>query len=211
MRRTLTLLAGAFMLVPAVLAAQEAQSKPPARETASQSTEAQARISAALETAIEAGIPVALLEQKVAEGKAKGVSMERIAAAVEARLAGLTRAGEALAEAGLSSTTSAELSVAADAVQAGVSQTALVTISESAPEDRRVVAIAVLADLVLLGRTPDRALAEVQVALQRGPAALANLRAETAAGLLASGGVTTAIPVGAEAGVGVKVSVPRRP
>src|SRR5690606_4220191 len=56
----------------------------------------EARIEAALASAAEAGIPMALIESKIAEGKAKGVAMERLAAAVEARLAGLQRAANAL-------------------------------------------------------------------------------------------------------------------
>ena len=49
----------------------------------------QDRINTALARARQVGIPVALLESKIAEGKAKGVSMERIAAAVERREAAL--------------------------------------------------------------------------------------------------------------------------
>lgn len=208
MRRTPILIAGALLLAPTLLAAQAATTDPAAA--------ARARVEAAMQAAVEGGIPVALLEQKVAEGKAKGVSMDRIAAAVEARLAGLVRASEVLTEAGLTGATNAELSVAADAVQAGVGGTALATISTTAPPDRRVVAIAVLADLVAMGRAPDRALTEVQAALQRGPAALANLRAEAAAGLQATGGVSAG-PVGAQVGAGagggarVEVPAPRVP
>jgi zinc transporter ZupT len=85
----------------------------------------EARVQAALGTALDAGIPVSLLERKVAEGKAKGVPMARIAAAVENRLAALTRAREALRRGRVEASTPADLSIAADAVQAGVSETAL--------------------------------------------------------------------------------------
>ena len=68
--RTRTLyLAALLALAPAALAAQD-------------STLAASRVNASLEAAAEAGIPVALLERKIAEGKAKGVSLTRIAAAV---------------------------------------------------------------------------------------------------------------------------------
>ena len=121
--RTMTLcLAAALICAPAALLAQDS--------TASASTGADARIDAALESAVNAGIPVSLLERKVAEGKAKGVPMDRIAAAVERRLDALTHARDVLLDAGLKSTTEGELSVAADAVQAGVSQSALAAISE---------------------------------------------------------------------------------
>src|SRR5204862_77550 len=94
-------------------------------------------IGAALQSAVKAGIPVSLLERKVAEGEAKGVAMARIAVAVEHRLDVLTQAQDALLKAGLKNSTEGELSVAADAVQAGVSQSALVAISQRAPDNRR--------------------------------------------------------------------------
>jgi len=55
----------------------------------------QERINAALARAQQVGIPVALLESKIAEGKAKGVSLERIAAAIERRQTTLERASQA--------------------------------------------------------------------------------------------------------------------
>jgi hypothetical protein len=139
----------------------------------------QDRIDAAVSRAREAGIPVALLETKVAEGKAKGVPMERIAAAVERREAALERASEAL---GGSEHGVADLSVAADAVESGVSAAVLKAAADAAPRDRRVVAIAALTELVRQGTVPDAALARVKDALKRGPEALANLPAQAAAG-----------------------------
>jgi hypothetical protein len=142
--------------------------------------------------------------------------MERIAAAVEKRLEALTKAREAMIQARLENTTEGELSVAADAVQGGVSQTALATISQSAPQDRRAVAIAVLTDLVVLGHASERAVAQVQSALARGPEALANLRAESAAGVQANGGLGAGpgiggagVQVGADAGARVDLRIPR--
>jgi hypothetical protein len=201
MRSRILYLAAVLALTPAALSAQDS--------TAALGAGADARVDAALETALDAGIPVALLERKVAEGKAKGIPMARIATAVETRLAALTKAREAMVNAGLASTTEGELSVAADAVQAGVSQTALATISETTPQERRTVAIAVLADLVTLGHASDRAVAQVQAALARGPEALANLRAESAAGLQAGGANGAGVQVGAGAGARVELGVPR--
>lgn len=138
----------------------------------------QERIDAATSRARDAGIPVALLETKVAEGKAKGVPMERIAAAVERREAALERASEAL---GGSNHEAADLSVGADAIESGVSAAVLKAAAEAAPRDRRVVAIAALTELVRQGTVPDAALARVKDALKRGPEALANLPAQAAA------------------------------
>jgi hypothetical protein len=208
MRSKTLFLAAILALAPAALSGQDS--------TATTGAGADARVEATLETAASAGIPVSLLERKVAEGKAKGVPMERIATAVEKRLDALVKARDAMTKAGLESTTEGELSVAADAVQGGVSQTALAAISQSAPQDRRAVAIAVLTDLVTLGHASDHALTQVQTALARGPEALANLRAESAAGLRANGGVGggpgaggAGVQVGAGAGARVELGVPR--
>jgi hypothetical protein len=139
----------------------------------------QERIDAALVRAQQAGIPVALLESKIAEGKAKGVSLERVAVAIERRQASLERAGQALrGEADAVSS----LAVGADAIEAGVSEAILRAVGENAPRDRRSVAIAALTELVHQGNTPEAALARVREALRRGPDALSNLPAEAAAG-----------------------------
>jgi hypothetical protein len=202
MRRKTLFLAAALALAPAVLAAQDS--------TSAAGGGADARVHAALETALAAGIPVSLLERKIAEGKAKGVPMDRIAAAVDARLAALTKAQDALAKGGLQHPSEGELSVAADAVQGGVSATALATISQTAPQDRRAVAIAVLTDLVALGHTPESALEQVQSALARGPEALANLHGESAAAGQANASAGAAgAQVGADGGTRVEVSLPR--
>jgi hypothetical protein len=138
----------------------------------------QDRINTALARARQVGIPVALLESKIAEGKAKGVSLERIAAAVERREAALEKASQALRS---QADAASSLSVGADAVEAGVSEAALKAIAENAPRDRRNVAIAVLTELVEQGHVPEAALERVREALKRGPDALANLPAQAAA------------------------------
>jgi hypothetical protein len=147
---------------------------------------AQERIDAASAHAREAGIPVTLLESKVAEGKAKGIPMDRIAAAVERREAALEKASQALR--GRPDIGAADLSVGADAIETGVSAAVLKAIADSAPRDRRVVAIAALTELVREGNVPEAALDRVKDALKRGPDALANLPAQAASGQDRSGG-----------------------
>jgi len=139
----------------------------------------QERINTAIARARQVGVPVALLESKVAEGKAKGVSMERIAAAVEKREAALERASQALR--GRPEVGAADLAVSADALESGVSEAVLRAIAETAPRERRAVAIAALTQLVELGHVPEAALERVRDALKRGPDALANLPAEAGA------------------------------
>src|SRR5258705_8077167 len=132
----------------------------------------QDRINTALARARQVGIPVALLESKMAEGKAKGVSLERIAAAIEHREGVLERASQALRG---NPGDAASLSVGADAIESGVNEAVLKAGAEDAPRDRRTVAIAALTQLVQHGDLPEAALAKVRNALKRGPDALTNL------------------------------------
>jgi hypothetical protein len=136
----------------------------------------QQRIDAALRRAGESGVPVALLESKVAEGRAKGVPLDRIAVAVEQRFETLSRVRSSFGE--RQQLTPQELGVAADALQSGVSEAAVRTVSETAPRDRRAVAIAVLTQLVQMGLASETALDRVTDALERGGDALMNLPAQ---------------------------------
>ncbi len=174
MKLKICLLIAVTAMVPVSLQAQNA--------SAQGNAQAQARIEAALQAAAAADIPVALLESKVAEGKAKNIPVERIAAAVEMRLHGLTRALETLKRAEVNGASETELAVTADGLEAGVSQNALVQISRNAPAERRAVAIATLTGLVQLGHASEHALARVS-AVVRSNAGLANLNAEVASQL----------------------------
>lgn len=143
----------------------------------------QERIAAALRRAEASGIPASLLNAKVAEGRAKGVPADRIAGAVERRLVSLTRARDAMAAAPRAApVTAADLSVGADAIEAGVEPTVLGRLTVAAPAAHRAVAIAALTQLVSNGENSERALARVTAALARGPEALRRLPGESAAG-----------------------------
>jgi len=97
--------------------------------------------------------------------------------------------------AGVTAGSAGELAVTADALDAGVSESALVRVTRETSAERRTVAIAVLADLVRLGTASDRALARVSSAVT-STAALANLRAEVASQLTAGGLSSTLDAVG---------------
>jgi len=141
------------------------------------------RIAAARQRASTAGIPVSLLDGKVAEGRAKGVPMDRIATAVERRLASLQRARDAMgAGARPPALTPADLNVGADALDAGVEPAALGRLAREAGADRRTVAIAVLTQLVQEGMASEQALARVTAALARDPDALRRLPGEARGG-----------------------------
>jgi hypothetical protein len=183
-----------LVLLPAALHAQSAED----------------RIEAAKLRAQASGIPVSLLEETIEEGRAKGAPMDRIAAAVERREAGLSRAQAAMARGG-SDLSESELAAGADALESGVSAAALQAISENAPRERRAVAVNVLTELVAAGHVPETALQRVMQALQRGPNALADLRAEAAAARRGPPEDADRRPAGATrgpAGVGAPAGVP---
>lgn len=154
--RTSVLLVAALLL-PAAVTAQTAEE----------------RIDAALVQAEEAGIPLALLESKLAEGHAKGIAMEQVAMAVERRLEGLSRARDAMAR-GADDLDAAQISVGADALELGVDEVVLEEIATTTPRERRTVAVAALSHLVAQGVAPEEALVQVNDALSRGVDALAN-------------------------------------
>jgi hypothetical protein len=161
-----------------------------------------ARIETALSTATSAGIPTSLLESKVQEGRAKGIPEARIAAAVEARLNALVRAQTALSRAGARGIGAAELSVAGDALQAGVTETSMVDVMTRVAAPRRAVAAAVLTELVELGVASDVALARVHAAIAQGGEALVNLPAQASENARGRGRVRVdGPPVEVDAGV----------
>jgi hypothetical protein len=173
----------ALLLAPSALSAQSGEANANAQ---AQAVTPQARIDAAMTAAARANVPASLIESKIAEGEAKGVARARIAAAVEARVAALVRASEAMKRADIEVRSAGELSVTADALEAGVSENAVIRISRDAPQERRAVAIAVLADLVRLGHPTDHAFTRVSAAVSSS-AALANLHAEVASQLRLGG------------------------
>jgi hypothetical protein len=173
--RSMILLITAVALLPAGLLAQD------------RGMGAERRVQAVMDAAARAELPLSLLQSKIDEGRAKGVSLERIATALEARLEGLLRAQAVLAGGEVHAPSVGDIAVTADALEAGVSEVALLQIQSTSPGDRRVVATAVLAALVQLGHVPEHALAQVRTALSRGPGALANLRSETARQMRARG------------------------
>ena len=181
----IAMLVPTILLAPVMLGAQGTSASAQG-QAQSQARTPQARIDAAMSAAAEAKVPAELVKSKIAEGEAKRVPPDRIATAVEARVTSLVRASQTMKRAGTEAQNSGELSVTADALDAGVSESALIRVTREAPAERRTVAIAVLADLVRLGNGSDRALTRVNGALT-STAALANLQAEVASQLRLGG------------------------
>jgi hypothetical protein len=138
------------------------------------------RIESAKARAAAGGIPVTLLETRVADGRAKGVPLDRIAAAMERRVVVLERSQAALSHGGMRPTEQ-ELDVTADAMDLGVSAAVLQRLSETAGSERRGAAIAALTQLVAMDHVPAEALERVTKALARGGDALSKLPEEAAA------------------------------
>lgn len=187
MKNPTSMMIMALLLAPVAGAAQQVDGR--AQGTAAARTPDQ-RIEAAIDAAAHANVPRALLESKVAEGEAKQVPAERIATAVEARSTALIRAATLLQNSGVAAAGAAQLAVTADALEVGVSESALVEVTRSAAAERRTVAVAVLADLVRLGGGSEIALGRVTAALTSN-GALANLQAEVASQLRRGGGRPT--------------------
>ncbi|MBI4545211.1 MAG: hypothetical protein HY703_08455, partial [Gemmatimonadetes bacterium] len=142
--------------------------------------QADARIEAALEQALEVGIPVTMLESKIAEGKAKGVSMTRIATAVEHRLEVLTEARAAMGGAAAEASAST-MAAAAFALEKGARAEDVKDVSQTSPPEQRTIALAVLGELVAEGKSSASAAAEVRSALERNLDLAAELSSETRA------------------------------
>src|SRR5688572_2422493 len=157
--RAIAVVGAVLVLAPATLSAQTPEQ----------------RIERALERAGSTGVPVELLQSKVAEGRAKKMPPAIIANAVERRLEVLQRVQASIGSRHQLNTT--ELSVAADAVQSGVNEAVLNSLAQSAPRERRAAALDALRELVVRGHSPEAALQHVTEALQRGPEALMNLPA----------------------------------
>jgi hypothetical protein len=171
MRKTIVSLTILAALVPAAAFAQNADAA------------AEARIRAAIDHAASVGVPESLLENKVREGRAKGIAEARIAAAVEHRAEVLARVRTALLERShtipgeltADGLTTGALTAAADAHEGGVSLKNLASVYARAGADGSV-ALNVLADLVASGRASQNALVRVEAALARGGRGLNELR-----------------------------------
>jgi hypothetical protein len=127
------------------------------------------RIAAALASAAAAGIPSSILELKVKEGEAKNVPMVRVAEAIEDRLQALVAADAFLRDLVPERVPPApELTVAADAILAGIELETLEQLHRETPADQRIVAMSVLAEVVRMGVPVDAAAIEVRDAVRAG-------------------------------------------
>lgn len=140
----------------------------------------ESRIEAAMDRIRAVGITGELLEVRLAEGRAKGVPVSRIADAIERRASALIAASQALRE--ISPRTElSELSAGADAVEAGIPAAVIRQVARAARSEDRPVAISVLTYLHRERNLPlDVAIRNVSAAIERGSDALRELPATAA-------------------------------
>jgi hypothetical protein len=126
-------------------------------------TETREKLIPILTRARDRGLPVNALTSKVAEGLLRGVASPRIVSAVQALEERLTTAYMALAPA-----QEPDIIAGADALAAGVKVNVLRSIRRSQPRSSVAVPLAVLAQLVSQGVSPNKATQIILKLIERG-------------------------------------------
>lgn len=153
----------ALLLLPAPRA--QAQASPTTRLSGRVPAAAQAQVIAAIDSAVEIGLPAEPLVQKALEGAMKRAAPGRIVAAVRTLARELHSARQALG-AGASD---ADLIAGASALHAGVSPEALRRLRRDRPRQPLTIALGVMAELIGRGVTAAQA-AETVLAIVEGGA-----------------------------------------
>lgn len=129
------------------------------------SAETRARLTAMLDIARRKNLPAEPVNDRIAEGQAKGAAESEIVAASAATLAQLELSQSALFRAGRQRPSDAEISRGAQLLARGASTAQLSALAGREPSDRRLdLALDVLLDLTAQGMPVDRALAAVETA-----------------------------------------------
>lgn len=129
------------------------------------SADTRARLTAMLEVARRKNLPDEPVNNRIAEGQAKGAAESEIVAASAATLAQLELSQSALVRAGRERPSDEEVSRGAQLLARGASTAQLSALAGREPSERRLdVALQVLLDLTAQGVPVDRALAAVETA-----------------------------------------------
>lgn len=129
------------------------------------SADTRARLTAMLEIARRRNLPAEPVNDRIAEGRAKGAAESEIVAASAATLAQLELSQSALHRAGRERPSDAEVSRGAQLLARGASTAQLSALAGREPSERRLdLALDVLLDLTAQGIPVDRALAAVETA-----------------------------------------------
>lgn len=145
------------------------------------SADTRARLTAMLDVARRKNLPAEPMQDRIAEGQAKGAAESEIVAASASTLAQLELSQSALIRAGRERPSDAEVSRGAQLLARGASSAQLTALAGREPAERRLdVALEVLLDLTAQGMPVDRALAAVETA---GAAAGARIGVGLGAGI----------------------------
>lgn len=165
MRNTLTKsLFLALALAPAAAFAQTGQGSgtPQSKTPDELSAQARAQLELFFERAESRSLPSQAIENRVAEGLAKGASETAIVASAGRVLAHLEASSSAMIAAGRSPS-SEETTRGANAMERGVTSAQIEALAEGTPNERSLVtALEVLTDLAARGVPVDKALARIQ-------------------------------------------------
>lgn len=133
------------------------------------SADTRARLTAMLDIARRKNLPAEPMQDRIAEGQAKGAAESEIVAASATTLAQLELSQSALVRAGRERPGDAEISRGAQLLARGASSAQLTALAGREPAERRLdVALEVLLDLTAQGMPVDRALATVETAAAAG-------------------------------------------
>ncbi len=165
-----------------------------------------ATVSAVIDSARRAGLPVEALVNKALEGASKNAPGPRIASAVLALSRHLLTARGALGAA----SSAAELIAGADAVQAGARQGDLARLRESRPTASLLVPLGVLTDLVARGVPVETAASVVLALAERGAgdADFLSLRRDVERDIVAGAPPAAAATVRAQGGEPAVIATP---
>jgi hypothetical protein len=170
------------------------------------SAESRAKMEATVKAAREKNLPQQPMQQRVAEGQAKGASEVQIVAAVQKVEARMEATQSAMIRAGRTEPQPQEVQAGEQAMERGATDAQIEALVKHAPSDRSlVVAFDVLSKLEARGIPVDNALAQVQAKLDARASddAIASLTA----GVRGTGAGAVSVPAGKPDGAGRGASV----
>ena len=153
-------MAALLALVPTALMAQQDSTRQTPRAL---SVETRAQLDATLRLAREKDLPEEPIQDRIAEGQAKGATDAQIVLAARKMSARLEAAQSAMIRAGRQEPSPQEVESGATAIERGATSAQMEVLTKSAPSERSlVVAFDVLASLASSGRPVAGALSQIQ-------------------------------------------------
>lgn len=170
-----------LVCVPAIVVAQQGSASTQAQASAkasaqtnvavpsTYSADARTKIDAAFQAAKAKSLPDQPLQERLAEGQAKGASEAQVVAAVQGVEGRLEASQSAMVHAGRTQPQQDEIVAGAQAMERGASSAQVESLIKHAPADRSLaVAFTVLAKLAATGEPVDNAIATIGAKLDAG-------------------------------------------